>query len=87
MSPRKTKRVGSNSPTGRHYKSAKVHYKMTIYRDQPWGDVFDLTADPEERHNRFNDPDYADIKAQLALRFLNAELSREPMRFDRIAGA
>jgi arylsulfatase A-like enzyme len=62
-------------------------YKLTLYRDHPYGELFDLEADPEERHNRWNDPAFAGIKADLMHRFLNAEMVREPMRFPRIAGA
>ncbi|GAB4458875.1 MAG: alkaline phosphatase family protein [Armatimonadaceae bacterium] len=62
-------------------------YKLTLYRDQPYGELFDLHDDPEERHNRFDDPAFAAIKADLMHRFLNAEMQREPMRFPRIAGA
>ena len=64
-----------------------ARYKLTIYRNQDYGELFDLVADPEERHNRWADAAYADIKAQLMHDFLNAELSREPTRFERIAGA
>ncbi len=62
-------------------------YKLTIYRSQTYGELFDLQADPEERHNRWNDPTYARIKSDMMQRFLNAELEREPTRFARIAHA
>lgn len=77
-----------HQPTAVHLRTYVEHrYKLTVYRDQPWGDLFDLVDDPQERHNRFDDPDYAEVKAALVLRFLNAELRREPMRYERIAGA
>ncbi|MCG3180203.1 MAG: Arylsulfatase [Phycisphaerae bacterium] len=62
-------------------------YKLSIYRDEEWGELFDLATDPGERCNRWSDPAYAEIKAALMHRFLNAELQREPMRYPRIAGA
>lgn len=62
-------------------------YKLTLYRGQPWGDLFDLADDPGETHNRFGDPGYADIKCDLALIAVQAEIEREPTRYPRIAGA
>lgn len=77
-----------HQPTKVHLRTyIEDHYKLTLYRDQPYGELFDLHTDPEERHNRFADPEYATIKADLMHRFLNAEMVREPMRFPRIAGA
>jgi uncharacterized sulfatase len=58
-----------------------------VYRAHPYGELFDLETDPEERQNRWDDPAYAGVKAELMHRFLNAEMVREPMRFPRIAGA
>jgi arylsulfatase A-like enzyme len=55
-------------------------YKITIYRGRDHGDLFDLAEDPQERHNRFHDPDYATVKTALMHRFLDAELRREPTR-------
>lgn len=64
-----------------------TRYKLTVYRDHDYGELFDLVEDPEERHNRWSDPAYTAIKCDLFQRFVNAELRREPMRFPRIAGA
>jgi uncharacterized sulfatase len=60
---------------------------MTMYRDQTYGELFDLQEDPEEMHNRWDDPQFAEIKSALMQRCLNAELQREPMRYPRISGA
>ena len=62
-------------------------YKLTLYRDHDWGELFDLQEDPGELRNRFDDPDYAAVKVQLMHHFLNAEMQREPTRMPRIAGA
>jgi arylsulfatase A-like enzyme len=62
-------------------------YKMTLYGGRPWGDLFDLQEDPGEVHNRFADPDYRGVRDELALRFLDAEIRREPTRYPRIASA
>ncbi len=62
-------------------------YKLTVYRDRPWGDLFDLVEDPGETTNRFDDPEMAPVRAELHEHALNAEMVREPTRYARIAGA
>jgi arylsulfatase A-like enzyme len=62
-------------------------YKITVYRDREYGELFDLQNDPEERRNLWDDPAAAQVKCDLMKRFINAELRREPTRFARIAGA
>jgi arylsulfatase A-like enzyme len=77
-----------HQPTKVHLRTyIENRYKITIYRDQTYGELFDLETDPGEMHNRWDDPDYAEIKSRLMQRFLNAELQREPMRYPRISGA
>ncbi len=62
-------------------------YKLTIYRGSDDGELFDLHDDPGETRNRWSDPEYASLKSEMMLRFLQAEIEREPTRFARIAGA
>jgi len=62
-------------------------YKITVYRGHDYGELWDLEADPGERHNRWDDPAFADVKRELLLRFVQAEMEREPTRLPRIAGA
>jgi hypothetical protein len=62
-------------------------YKLTVYRDASYGELFDLQADLDELHNRWDDPAYAETKSELLLRFVQAEIQREPTRMPRIAGA
>jgi hypothetical protein len=41
-------------------------HKLLKYRDRPeWAELFDLTADPYELNNLFNDPGHAGIRAKL----------------------
>jgi len=62
-------------------------YKITVYRGSDDGELFDLQADPGEVRNLWADPDFADVKAAMLLRFVQAEIEKEPMRYPRIAGA
>ena len=48
-------------------------YKFNIYLDQDWGELYDLTIDPSETNNLWDDLNYSDIKAKLSLS-MNQEL-------------
>ena len=62
-------------------------YKVTVYRDQEYGEMFDLQEDPGELKNLWDSPEHLPLKCGLLHRFINAELRREPTRMPRIAGA
>lgn len=62
-------------------------YKITVYRDRIYGELFDLEEDPNELRNLWDDPSKQDLKLRLLHRFENAEMRREPMPFPRIAVA
>ena len=62
-------------------------YKVTVYRDRPYGEIFDLQEDPGELRNLWDDPGSVSLTAELLHRFFNAELVREPTRMPRVAGA
>ncbi|WP_136657614.1 sulfatase-like hydrolase/transferase [Nitratireductor sp. XY-223] len=49
-------------------------HRFTLYRDQAWGELYDLQEDPNETNNRWDDPAYAAVKAELSLR-LNHHLT------------
>ncbi len=77
-----------HQPTAIHLRTyINDRYKLTIYRDRPWGELFDLHDDPDELRNRFDDPDYATIRASLFEQLANAQLQREPLMQRRIASA
>jgi hypothetical protein len=48
-------------------------YKFNIYLDQDWGELYDLTIDPSETNNLWDDLNYSGIKAKLSLS-MNQEL-------------
>lgn len=64
-----------------------ARHKLTVYRSAAYGELFDLQEDPGELHNRWSDPAYAEIKRELLLTFVQAEIQREPTRMPRIAAA
>jgi len=77
-----------HQPSAVHLRTyVEERYKITVYRNHLYGELFDLAEDPLERHNRWDEPSYAAVKSALLHRFINAELAREPTRFQRIAGA
>lgn len=77
-----------HQPTRLHLRTyVDQRYKITVYRDAPYGELFDLQDDPGEFHNRWHDPTYADRKRELLLQFVQADIQREPTRMPRIAGA
>jgi arylsulfatase A-like enzyme len=77
-----------HQPTTVHLKTyVERRYKLTVYYNQDYGELFDLQADPGELHNRWNDPDYANIKSELLLRLLHAEMGKESLWMPRIAVA
>ena len=77
-----------HNPTTVHLRTLVTdRYKITVYRDASYGELFDLVQDPGELHNCCDDPAYAEVKGQLLLRFVQAEIQREPTRMPRIAGA
>jgi arylsulfatase A-like enzyme len=77
-----------HNPTTVHLRTyVEERYKLTVYRAAEYGELFDLQADPDEHQNRWDDPQYQGIKAGLLLRFVQAEMQREPTRMPRIAVA
>ena len=77
-----------HQPTRLHLRTyVEGRYKLTVYREAGYGELFDLAEDPGEVHNRWDDPAYAGVKAELLLRFVQACIQSEPTRMPRIAGA
>ena len=67
-----------HQPTTIHMKTyVNLRYKLTVYFEQDYGELFDLVADPQETCNRWDDPDYGDLKAKLFEDLLYAEIRKE----------
>jgi uncharacterized sulfatase len=77
-----------HQPTTVHAKTyVEEQFKITVYFNQDYGELFDLETDPEEYHNRWDDAGYAHIKFELLLKFLHAEMGKEPLWMPRVAVA
>ncbi len=77
-----------HQPTTVHAKTyVNQRYKITVYYNQEYGELFDLQEDPDEYHNRWDDPAYRQIKSDLLLKFLHAEMGKEPLWMPRVAVA
>lgn len=62
-------------------------YKITIHFDRDYGELYDLTEDPGELENHWDDPAFASVKTELLLRFLYGEMAKVPLPMPRISGA
>lgn len=77
-----------HEPTAIHLKTyVDEKYKITVYYNQPYGELYDLENDPGEVHNLWDNSQYASLKSELLLKYIWAELGKEPMWMPRIAGA
>ena len=62
-------------------------WRYTIYKEQDWGELYDLKNDPSETHNRWDNAAHAATRAHLAERMnhhLMAQMDESPLA-DRIA--
>ncbi len=77
-----------HQPTTIHLKTyIDKRYKITVYYDREYGELFDLREDPEELRNLWDSCEHATLKAQLLLKLVHAEMGKEPLWMPRIAGA
>lgn len=77
-----------HEPTTVHLKSyVNERYKITVYYNQTYGELFDLQEDPGEVHNLWDEPEARALKQELLLKYIWAELGKEIMWMPRISGA
>ncbi|MFN2262692.1 MAG: sulfatase-like hydrolase/transferase, partial [Anaerolineales bacterium] len=62
-------------------------YKMTVHYNHSYGELYDLEADPGEYVNLWDLPEFQDLKRDLLLEFIHAEMAKAPLPMPRIAGA
>ncbi|RAV06361.1 sulfatase [Paenibacillus sp. YN15] len=74
-----------HEPTTIHQKTyVDQRYKITVYYNQTYGEIFDLQEDPGELNNLWDDPEAAGLKTELLLKYVWAELGKESMPMPRI---
>jgi uncharacterized sulfatase len=74
-----------HEPTTIHQKTyVNERYKITVYYNQTYGEIFDLQEDPGELNNLWDDPAAAGLKTELLLKYAWAELGKEPLPMPRI---
>lgn len=77
-----------HQPTTIHLKTLiNQRYKLTTYFNQPYGELFDLESDPNEINNLWNAPTAQNLKAELLLQLVHAEMGKEPLPMPRVAPA
>jgi arylsulfatase A-like enzyme len=60
-----------HQPTTVHLKTyVDERYKITVYYNREYGELFDLKNDPKEIRNLWDNPEYKDLKSKLLLKFL-----------------
>ncbi len=62
-------------------------YKLTWYMLQDEGELFDLKNDPQELHNLWNKQEYKELKLELLLKALKADMQKEPLVMPRVGAA
>ena len=80
------KRLGFEEPA-RVQSLVTAEWRLTIYRDQDWGELYDLKADPNETDNLWDTADHQDTRAHLTNRLahhLIAQMDESPCA-DRLA--
>ena len=77
-----------HEPTSIHVKTyVDARYKITVYYNREYGELFDLQEDPGEVNNLWDKPECAELKADLVMKLLFAEMGKEPLWMPRIWGA
>jgi arylsulfatase A-like enzyme len=57
------------------------HWRMSIYENLPWGELYDLNSDPHELVNLFEDPAHQPVRSELfeqLARLMMAQADRSP---------
>ncbi len=62
-------------------------YKISIHFNQSYGELFDLEKDPGEITNLWDVPEHQELKKNLLLKFMHAEMGNEPVPMPRVCGA
>lgn len=62
-------------------------YKLTVHFNQKYGELYDLKNDPGEIINLWDIPEKQQLKQELMLKFIYAEMAKDPLPMPRISAA
>lgn len=90
-----TNRLREHALCEHHHEPTTIHertyidqrYKLTVYYNHTYGELYDLQEDPGEIHNLWDEPSAAALKQELLLKSIWADLGREMMWMPRVSGA
>lgn len=60
-------------------------YKITVYFNRPWGELFDLVEDPNEKNNLWEEDQT--LRSRMLMEFISAKMALEPMPMPRLGTA
>ena len=75
-----SKRLGFEEPA-RVRSLVTADWKYTVYRDQPWGELYNVRNDPDETENLWDSPEHQATRAKLSERLnhhLIAQMDESP---------
>jgi uncharacterized sulfatase len=70
-----------------HRTYVNSRYKITVYYNADYGEIFDLEKDPGEINNLWDSEEHKNLKNKLLLRMAQAEMDKEPLPMPRVWGA
>lgn len=77
-----------HQPTTMNIRSfVNERYKLTVYFNRSYGELFDLVADPGELHNLWDCLDAQTLKKELLHQLVFAEMGKEPLPMPRVCEA
>lgn len=64
-----------------------AQHKLVLYRDQNWGELYDLSKDPDQYENLWNREESRELQMALLHKMAQCQMEREGHAHDRIAFA
>ncbi|HEY3377758.1 MAG TPA: hypothetical protein VGL77_09730 [Armatimonadota bacterium] len=62
-------------------------WKLVVYHDRAYGELYHLATDPHQYHNLWDDPAYAVTRGELLYRYISAEMEKDGVLRTRVAWA
>jgi arylsulfatase A-like enzyme len=62
-------------------------WKLVVYHDRPYGELYDMHGDPEQMRNLWDDPEHAETRLALLQRYISAGMEKDGKLLPRTAFA